>query len=73
MVNPILTLDVHFYVSVVGTECEKGNNSRGHLINELVKLTSLNEQKANQFLDAMIEAEKLVDDGNGCFRCTIPS
>jgi len=71
MTNPIIALDVHFYVSLVGKECDKGNGKRDYLKSKLLNNTGLSEVETNEFLDEMIKQKKLVDDGDGNFQCTI--
>lgn len=52
--------DAHFYMSVVGTECDNGKGTRPHLVAELVRLTSLKESEASEVVDELIKAGKIV-------------
>jgi len=67
-------IDVHFWVSLVGKECDNGNGTREHLVNKLVRETSLNELNANGLLDEMVKQGKLVPnaDDNSKWDCTVP-
>ena len=67
-------LDAHFWVSVVGTECDKGLGTPGHLVAELVRLTSLDAAGAGEVLAEMERHGKLaLIPGTERFDCTIKS
>jgi hypothetical protein len=65
-------LDAHFWVSLVGSVCDRGRGTRANLVRELERHSSLDLAEAGEVVDTMIARRKLVED-EGVYRCTIPS
>jgi len=67
-------IDIHFWISLIGSECDKGLGNRDHLVEKLVRNTSLKTDEANEILDEMVKQGKLVPnaDDNSKWDCTIP-
>jgi hypothetical protein len=55
----VFDLDMHFWVSLIGTHAERGASTKLEIAEDLAKHSSLSRRQAIRLLDALIGAGKI--------------